>query len=184
MNSLKQKFQEDLKAKLKAELGLENDFAVPSLKKITINTSARDLGHDKELLQNTREWIATITGQTPRTTKAKKAIAGFNIRENDVVGVSVTLRGERAYDFIQKLINIVLPQTKDFQGIKLRGFDGKGNYSLGLKEQLIFPEVEYDKIKRIQGLEISINTSGTNNKEALALLTLLGMPFEKQEVNG
>jgi large subunit ribosomal protein L5 len=181
MNTLKAKYQKEIAPQLQKDLGLENSMAVPKLSKITINTSSRDFGHDKELLDNTREWVAAISGQTPRITKAKKAIAGFNIRENDVVGVSVTLRGDRMYDFYQKLVNIVLPQTKDFQGVKLKGLDHHGNYNLGLFEQIIFPEVEYDKIKRIQGLEIAITTTASTNEGAQALLKYLGMPFEKIE---
>lgn len=181
MNVLREKYQKELIPVLQKELNLAHPLAVPKLTKITVNTSSRDFEHDKELLGNTREWLSAITGQTPRINKARKAIAGFNIRENDIVGISVTLRGDRMYDFFQKLVNVVLPQTKDFQGVKRTSFDGRGSYSLGLSEQLIFPEVEYDKIKRIQGLEISISTTANSSDQALALLTALGMPFAKIE---
>jgi large subunit ribosomal protein L5 len=181
MNTLHKLYIEKIQAELQTELGLKHRLSVPQLVKITVNTSSRDFHHDKELLENTKEWLATITGQTPRVNRAKKAIASFNIRENDIVGISVTLRGDRMYDFYQKLVNVVLPQTKDFQGVKRTSFDQKGAYTLGLGEQLIFPEVEYDKIKRIQGLEISISTSASDPAAALALLARLGMPFAKIE---
>ena len=181
MNLLRQKYQEQIVPKLQEELGLKHAMAVPKLVKITINTSSRDFHHDKELLDNSKEWLAAITGQAPKVTVAKKAIAGFNLREGDLVGLSVTLRGDRMYDFYQKLVDVVLPQTKDFQGVKRTSFDGQGSYTLGLNEQIIFPEVEYDKIKRIQGLEISISTSARDPKGAVLLLTHLGMPFAKEE---
>lgn len=181
MNTLQQHYQEKLVPSLQKELGLGHPLAVPKLVKITLNTSARDFAHDSEFLANTKEWMSLITGQAPRVTRARQAIAGFNIRQGDIVGVSVTLRGARMYDFFQKLVNVVLPQTKDFQGVKRTSFNGRGTYTLGLSEQLIFPEVEYDKIKRISGLEISISTTARDPKQAQALLAALGMPFTKDE---
>jgi large subunit ribosomal protein L5 len=180
MNKLRQEYQEKIVSKLQQELGLGHPMAVPKLKKITLNTSSNDLGHDSELLENTKTWMGAITGQTPRVTRARKAIAGFNIREGDIVGVSVTLRGDRMYDFYQKLVHLVLPQTKDFQGVPRSSINQQGTYTLGLKEQLIFPEVEYDKINRIQGLEISISTTAKDPIQAEALLRELGMPFVKE----
>lgn len=180
MNTLKQKYQEKIKASLQKELNLKNAMAVPELKKITLNTSSSEFRHDAEFLKKTAEVIMSVTGQKTKVTKARLSIAGFNLREGDIVGLTVTLRGEKMYDFYQKLVGIVLPRTKDFQGVKLTSFDKKGNYSLGLPEQIIFPEVEYDKIGRIQGLEITISTSANNKETAKALLTALGMPFAKQ----
>lgn len=181
MNTLHKHYQEKLVPQLQKELGLDHPMAVPKLDKVTLNTSNRDFGHDADFLANTKEWLALITGQTPHVTRARKAIAGFNIRQGDVVGVAVTLRGEKMWDFFQKLVNVVLPQTKDFQGVKRTSFNGHGTYTLGLSEQLIFPEVEYDKIKRVSGLEISISTTARDPKTAEALLGALGMPFTKEE---
>lgn len=181
MNQLKQQYQEKILPKLKQELKLTNDLAVPHLLKITINSASKDFRLDADFLKKTAEVLSSITGQKPKVTKARTSIAGFNVREGDVVGLSITLRGDRMYDFYQKLVSIVLPRTKDFQGVKLTSFDQKGNYTLGLPEQIIFPEVEYDKIGRIQGLEITISTSAKNPQDAKLLLSALGMPFAKEK---
>ena len=176
---LKQHYQEVIRPQLQAELHLSNLMAVPQLTKITINTSSREFKTDKDFLTKTKTWMSQVTGQTPLVTKAKLSIAAFSLREGDVVGLKVTLRGTRAYDFLQKLINVVLPKLRDFQGISRTSFDAQGNYTIGLKEQTVFPEVEYDKIGKIQGLEITISTSSKTKAEATALLTALGMPFTK-----
>ncbi|KKU09708.1 MAG: 50S ribosomal protein L5 [Candidatus Collierbacteria bacterium GW2011_GWC1_45_47] len=147
--------------------------------KITVNTSSKDFKTDKEFLDKTKGWLSTITGQTPMETRSKKSIAAFNLREGDVVGLKTTLRGDRMYDFFQKLIGIVLPRIKDFQGVSRTTFDKNGNYTLGLSEQIVFPEIEYDKIGRIQGLEMTISTSADDSVQAEKLLTSLGMPFTK-----
>lgn len=180
MNGLHKHYQEVVAPKLQKELGVKNALATPKVLKITVNSSSRDFGHDKEFLANTKEWLGLITGQLPQVRRAKTSIAGFNLHEGDIVGLSITLRGERMYDFLEKLISIVLPQTKDFQGISRKAFDGKGGYSLGIKEQIIFPELEYDKIRRIHGLEINITTSAQNREQTLSLLSALGMPFAKE----
>jgi large subunit ribosomal protein L5 len=180
MNTLKQTFREKIRVALQKELKLKNIMAVPELKKITVNTSSSEFRHEAEFLKKTAEVLMSVTGQKPKITKARTSIAGFNLREGDIVGLTVTLRGDKMYDFYQKFVGIVLPRTKDFQGVKLTSFDQKGNYSLGLPEQIIFPEVEYDKIGRIQGLEITISTSAKNKADAKALLIALGMPFAKQ----
>ncbi len=181
MNQLQQTYHDKLAPALKEELKLKNLLAVPKLLKVTLNTSSKDFIGNDELLAKTKDWLAIVTGQVPHPTKAKKSIATFNLRQGDIVGLSVTLRGQRMYDFVQRLINIVLPRTKDFQGISLTSFDGRGGYSLGLPEQIIFPEVEYDKIGRIQGLEIAFNTSAKNKDQTKALLSALGMPFAKED---
>jgi len=179
MNSLRKLFLEKIKKQLAEELNLDNICSAPELKKITINVSSSDFKTDKDILAKTIEWVSLITGQTPQVTRAKKSIAGFNLRENDPVGVMVTLRGNRMYDFFQKLVTIVLPQVKDFQGVPLSGFDGRGNYNLGLSEQIIFPEVEYDKIGKISGLTISLTINARDDQSGKTLLTHLGMPFAK-----
>jgi len=178
---LKTHYFKKLRSDLQKQLGLDNLEAVPKLTKITINTSSSDFKTDAELVKKTKSWLSDITGQAPQETKARQSIAGFNVRQGDVVGLRVTLRGRRMYDFYSKLVNIVLPRIKDFQGVGRTHFDTRGNYTLGLKEQIVFPEVEYDKISRVQGLEITINTSALDREKSLILLSSLGMPFEKVE---
>ena len=179
MQSLKQIYLEKIQGQLKDELKLGNINAVPKLVKITLNTSSRDFKTDKEFLTKTKTWLSTVTGQMPVETKAKLSIASFSLREGDIVGLMVTLRGDRAYDFLQKLVNVILPRLRDFQGVSRKSFDKSGNYTLGLKEQIVFPEIEYDKIGRIQGLEITITTSATDRDSAFAYLSAMGMPFTK-----
>lgn len=181
MNSLRQTYQEKIVPVLKKELNLDNTLSVPKVVKVTVNTSSSEFKNDANLVEKTKGWMSDITGQAPKVTKARTSIAAFNLRAGDIVGMSVTLRGERMYDFVQKLISIVLPRTKDFQGIKTTSFDKNGNYTLGLSEQLLFPEVEYDKIGKVQGLEITFTTSASDPQSAKALLTALGMPFAKEE---
>ena len=179
INTLGVLYQEKLKTDLAKELNLANLFSVPKLMKVTVNVGSAQFKTDKEDIEKAKSWMSLITGQSAKITKARMSIAGFNVREGDTVGMQVTLRGERMYDFVQKLFNIVLPQIKDFQGVPLKGFDGHGNYTLGLSEQIIFPEVDYDKIGKISGLSICFTTSAKDTKEAEALLTALGMPFAK-----
>lgn len=178
-NTLKENYQKEIRPALQKELKLSSIEAVPKLVKITLNTSSRDFKSDKELVAKTKAWMAIITGQTPLETKSKHSIAAFNLREGEVVGLKVTLRGARMYDFFQKLTSIVLPRIKDFQGVSRKTIDQSGNYTLGLSEQIVFPEVEYDKIGRIQGLEITISTSAKDANTSTMLLTALGMPFTK-----
>ena len=179
MQPLKQLYQEKIRPDLQKELNLDSIEATPKITKITINTSSKDFKTDKDFLAKTKAWIALIAGQQPVERRSKNSIAAFNLREGDVVGLKVTLRGERMYDFFQKLTSIVLPRLKDFQGVSRNTFDKNGNYSLGLSEQIVFPEVEYDKIGRIQGLQIIVSTSAVDPKSAESLLEKLGMPFTK-----
>jgi len=179
MQSLKQYYLDTVRAKLKLDLGLTNLEAVPALTKITVNTSSSEFKNDREYLAKTKAWMSAITGQTPVETRAKKSIAAFALREGDTVGLKVTLRGVRAYDFFQKLVTIVLPRLRDFQGVSRDSFDQKGDYTMGLKEQIVFPEVEYDKIGKIAGLEVTISTTAKDRAGALSLLEALGMPFSK-----
>jgi len=179
MNIFTQKYQKEVIPALKKELGLTNDLAVPRLKTIVVNTGISEEQGHKEALKNMAEQLAAITGQRPVVTKAKKSIASFKIKAGDPIGLKVTLRGKRMYDFYEKLVTIVIPRVRDFQGTKKTAFDGHGNYSLGLSEQLIFPELSYDKIDKVRGLEVNIITTAREDKKALRLLELLGMPFEK-----
>lgn len=180
-SSFKDHYQKDIRPQLKKELKLSSIEAVPKLTKITINTSSADFRSDKDFLAKSKQWLSVITGQQPQETKARLSIAGFNIREGDIVGLKVTLHGDKMYDFYQKLVSLVLPRLKDFQGVSRSHFDNQGNFTLGFPEQIIFPEIEYDKIGRIQGLEVTITTSAPDKQQALALLQALGMPFAKEE---
>lgn len=180
MQTLKEKYLKEIRPTLQKELKLSSSEATPKLVKITVNTSSKDFKTDKEFLAKSRDWMSKITGQMVSERKSKSAIAAFNLRENEIVGLKVTLRGDRMYDFFQKLVTIVLPRLKDFQGVSRATFDKNGNYSLGLSEQIVFPEVEYDKIGKIQGLQITISTSANDSVSAEKLLEVLGMPFTKE----
>lgn len=180
MNTLKKKYTDSLSKKLKQDLGIKNTMAVPALKKIVVNIGVRNAVGDKKNLEIVREILRQITGQQPKVTAAKKSIASFKLREGDKIGMMVTLRGDRMYDFFDKLVNIVLPRIKDFHGVKRNSFDSRGNYTLGLFEYTVFPEIDPGKAERVQGLEIGIITSAKDRKDGYALLEGLGMPFEKQ----
>lgn len=179
MSTLKEKYQKEIVAQLMKEQGYSNQFQVPKLEKIVINVGLGDGSQNKKLLDLGVEELAMITGQKPVVTRAKKSIAGFKIRDNMPVGAKVTLRGERMYDFMAKLIGIVLPRIRDFRGLNPRGMDGRGNYNLGLKDQLVFPEIKYDQVQRVRGMNITIVTTATTDPEAKALLDAFGMPFSK-----
>lgn len=179
----KQYYQEEVKPKLQKALGLDNSFAVPKLTKIIINTGVTqpiDPKARKAVVENVAEQFAQIAGQKPQITLAKQSISGFKLRQGDPVGVVVTLRGERMWNFLQKLIVVALPRVKDFRGLSLTAFDGRGNYSMGIDEQIIFPEINYDKIDRVRSLQVNIVTSSTDDKQAHALLEMLGLPFAKE----
>jgi len=176
---LQDKYNQEMRSKLQKELGLGNIMAVPRLTKIVINVGVKEALDDKKILDKVVEELTIITGQKPVIRLAKKSIAAFKLREGQAVGVSVTLRGKKMYDFFQKLIGIVLPRVRDFRGVSSASFDGKGNYTLGFKEQIVFPEIDYGKIDKIRGLEAVIVTTAKNNKEGLALLKEFGMPFAK-----
>jgi len=180
MNRLKQQYIESIVPQLKKELGKENILALPRIEKILVHigVGTREANQAKAL-ESAKEQLSMITGQKAKVTAAKQSVAGFKLRQGEPVGLLVTLRGERMWQFLDKLINIVLPRVKDFQGVKADAFDQGGNYNLGLKEQIIFPEIEYDKIDRIRGMQITIVTSVKKTDEARLLLKLFGMPFEK-----
>ena len=174
---LKTTYQETIVPKLKEQFGYTNIHQVPKVIKITVNRGLGEASQNAKALESSKEELSTITGQQPVVTRAKKAIAGFKIREGMPVGVMVTLRGDRMYAFLDRLINLALPRIRDFRGISGNSFDGRGNYSLGIREQLIFPEIEYDKIDQIRGMDISIITTAKNDEEGCALLKEMGMPF-------
>ncbi|GAA8348696.1 50S ribosomal protein L5 [Helicobacter pylori] len=179
MFGLKQFYQNEVMAKLAQELGIKNPMLLPKLEKIVISVGAGAYAKDMKIMQNIAQTISLIAGQKAVITKAKKSVAGFKIREGMAVGAKVTLRNKRMYNFLEKLIVISLPRVKDFRGISRNGFDGRGNYTFGINEQLIFPEVVYDDIMVSHGMNITMVTSTDNDKEAFKLLELLGLPFAK-----
>ncbi|NEQ66416.1 MAG: 50S ribosomal protein L5 [Symploca sp. SIO1B1] len=174
---LKSLYQEKVVPKLKEQFGYQNIHQVPRLVKITVNRGLGEASQNSKALESSLNEIAIITGQKPVVTRAKKAIAGFKIRQGMPVGVMVTLRSERMYSFLNRLIHLALPRIRDFRGISPRSFDGRGNYSLGIREQLIFPEVDYDSIDQIRGMDIAIITTAKTDEEGRALLKEMGMPF-------
>ncbi len=176
---LKEKYNNSIKEALAKEFDIKNPMLIPSIEKIVISVGAGDLAKDQKILQNIADTISLIAGQKALITKAKKSVAGFKVREGFPVGVMVTLRKNNMFAFLDKLISIALPRVKDFRGLARDGFDGRGNYNFGLDEQLMFPEVEYDKILRTHGMNIAIVTSARNDKEAQKLLELFGVPFAK-----
>jgi len=176
---LKEDYKNRIKTELVKELEIKNPMCIPTLDKIVISVGAGDAMKDNKLMQNIADTVALISGQKAIITKAKKSIAGFKLREGMPSGVKVTLRGDRMYNFLDKLISISLPRVKDFRGISRKGFDGRGNYSFGLDEQLIFPEVQYDDIIKIHGMNFTFVTSTDSDKEAFKLLELFGLPFAK-----
>ncbi|MFP6067009.1 50S ribosomal protein L5 [Helicobacter pylori] len=179
MFGLKQFYQNEVREKLAQELDIKNPMLLPKLEKIVISVGAGAYAKDMKIMQNIAQTISLIAGQKAVITKAKKSVAGFKIREGMAVGAKVTLRNKRMYNFLEKLIVISLPRVKDFRGISRNGFDGRGNYTFGINEQLIFPEVVYDDIMVSHGMNITMVTSTDNDKEAFKLLELLGLPFAK-----
>ena len=174
---LKTKFQSQITPKLMEQFGYTNMLQVPKVIKITVNRGLGEAATNAKALESSIAEIAKITGQKPVVTRAKKAIAGFKIRAGMPVGVMVTLRGDRMYAFLDRFINLTLPRIRDFRGISPKSFDGRGNYSIGIREQLIFPEIEYDQIDQIRGMDISIITTADNDEAGRALLKEMGMPF-------
>lgn len=178
MATLKQQFNDKLAKKIQADLGLKSIMQVPRLKKITLNMGLGEAVTDKKVLASATDDMAKIAGQKPVITLARKSIAGFRIRDGWPLGCKVTLRGERMYEFLQRLISIAIPRIRDFRGFSPKAFDGRGNYSLGITEQIVFPEIDYDKIDAIRGLDITLTTSAKNDAEGLALLQAFGFPLK------
>jgi large subunit ribosomal protein L5 len=179
MNRLQQKYVETVKPSLMKEFAYTSPMEAPKLVKVIINMGVGDSIVNSKLLDEAVEEMTQIAGQKPVITKAKKSIANFKLREGMPIGCKVTLRGERMYEFLDKLFNISLPRVRDFHGVSSTAFDGRGNYTLGVKEQLIFPEINFDKVAKVRGMDVVIVTTAKSNKEAYALLKELGMPFEK-----
>ena len=177
--NLKDTFNKELLPQLQEKLGIENVMAVPKLTKVVINMGVGEALTDKKHLESAVNDLELIAGQKAVITKAKKSVASFKLREGWPVGCKVTLRGNRMYDFIERLVNVAIPRERDFRGLNPRSFDSQGNYSMGIKEQIIFPEINYDNIDKIRGMDISINTSASNKEDAKALLEVLNFPFKK-----
>ncbi|WKL77278.1 50S ribosomal protein L5 [Francisella tularensis subsp. mediasiatica] len=178
MARLKDYYQKKLVAKLKTELSLDNIMEVPAIKKITLNMGVGDAAKDKKIMTFALNDLTAIAGQKPVVTKSKKSIAGFKIRDGWPIGAKVTLRGDRMYEFLDRLITIAIPRIRDFRGLSAKSFDGRGNYSLGMREQISFPEIDYDKVDSIRGLDISITTTAKNDDQGRALLKAFGFPFK------
>lgn len=181
MQNFYQQFQKEGIVKLKEELGIKNTLALPRLLKIVINVSLGEALTNKNAIEQTLKQVAVITGQKPIVTHAKRDISSFKLRKGDAIGVKVTLRGSRMYDFLEKLIKITLPRIRDFRGLPLGSFDGKGNYTLGISEQIVFPEIEYSEVDKARGLEISIVTSGRDKNQTMKLLEIFGLPLVKNK---
>jgi large subunit ribosomal protein L5 len=179
MNALKERYRKDIVPALMKELELDNVMQVPNLKKIVVNIGMGEALDEPKTLDAAVKDLVAITGQKPVITEAKKSIANFKLREGRQIGVRVTLRGEKMWSLMDRLVNIALPRVRDFRGVSPAAFDGRGNYTLGVREQLIFPEINYDSIDKIRGMEITFVTTAENDEQGAALLTKLGMPFRK-----
>jgi large subunit ribosomal protein L5 len=176
---IQEKYQKAVKPELQKDLGIANPMAVPELEKIVINSGLGEALTDKKVLEAMSTQLGIITGQKPQVTKAKQAISAFKLRAGDPIGLKVTLRGKRMYDFLTKFVTIALPRVRDFRGIPAKGFDGNGNYTLGLREQTIFPELEYKMVDRVRGFEVTFVTTARDDNAGRKLLEGLGLPFEK-----
>lgn len=177
---LKEKYKKEIVPKLMQELGYKNIHQVPKIEKITVNMGVGEAAQNAKALEFAMNDLKVITGQKPKVTRAKKSVAGFKIRAGMPIGCVVTLRGDRMYEFLDRLLAVALPRVRDFRGLNLKSFDGRGNYNFGITEQLIFPEIDYDKIDKVRGMDITITTTAKNDSEALALLRGFGFPFREK----
>ena len=177
MARLKELYETEIKKSLKEKLGFKNDMAIPKIEKISINMGVGEASQDKGKIDGAVNDLKLISGQQPVITKARKSVAGFKLREGVNVGVKVTLRKQKMYEFLDRLVNIALPRVRDFRGLSKKSFDGKGNYSLGLKEQIVFPEIDYDNLDSLRGMDITIVTSANNDEQGLELLKSFNLPI-------
>jgi large subunit ribosomal protein L5 len=177
---LKTRYNEEIRPQLVERFGYTTPMQAPRIEKVTVNMGVGDAKQDSKFLDAASEQLATITGQKPNIRRARKSIAQFKVREGMPVGLAVTLRSERGYEFLDRLMSIAIPRIRDFRGLNPRAFDGRGNYSMGVREQIIFPEIDYDEIDQVRGLDITITTSARTDEEAFALLVAFGMPFSKE----
>ena len=179
MARLKKQYLEEIRPELQKRFGYTSVMQVPKIEKITLNMGVGEAKQDSKMLENAQEQLATIAGQKPNVRRARKSIAAFKLRDGMPVGLSVTLRQERAYEFLDRLLSIAIPRIRDFRGLKSTSFDGRGNYSIGIREQIIFPEIDYDKVDQVRGLDVTITTTAKSDAEAFALLQAFGMPFTR-----
>src|SRR3982075_1070345 len=177
---LKERYESEIKPDLVKRFGYTTPMQAPRITKITLNMGVGEAKQDSKMLESAVEQLATIAGQQPSVRRARKSIANFKLRDGMPVGVAVTLRGERSYEFLDRLMSIAIPRIRDFRGLNPRSFDGRGNYSLGIREQIIFPEVDYDSIDQVRGLDVTITTTAASDEEAFALLEAFGTPFSKE----
>jgi large subunit ribosomal protein L5 len=177
---LKERYEQEIRSALQEQFGYSSAMQVPRIQKITLNMGVGDAKQDTKVLEAAQEQLATIAGQQPNVRLAKKSIANFKLRDGMPVGVSVTLRRARMYEFLDRLMSVAIPRIRDFRGLSARSFDGRGNYSLGIREQIIFPEIDYDAIDQVRGLDVTITTSAQTDEEAFALLDAFGMPFQQE----
>jgi large subunit ribosomal protein L5 len=180
MARLKDRYKEEIRPALQERFGYSSVMQVPKVEKVVLNMGVGEAKQDSKMLDAATEQLGTIAGQKPNIRRARKSIAQFKVREGMPVGVSVTLRGERAYEFLDRLMSVAVPRIRDFRGLNPRSFDGRGNYTMGVREQIIFPEIDYDAIDQVRGLDVTIVTSARDNREAFALLEALGMPFSRE----
>src|SRR5215203_5539466 len=180
MARLKDRYSEEIRPALIERFGYSTPMQAPRLVKITLNMGVGEAKQDSKMLEAAQEQLATIAGQKPNIRRARKSVAAFKLREGMPVGLTVTLRDERAYEFLDRLVSIALPRLRDFRGLSPRSFDGRGNYSMGIREQIIFPEIDYDNIDQVRGLDVTITTTAQTDAEAFALLDALGMPFARE----
>ena len=179
MNRLQERYENEVVKSLMEKFNYSSKMQAPKIEKIVLNIGVGDAVSNSKLLDDAVNELTLITGQKPVVTRAKKSIAGFKLREGQAIGCKVTLRGERMYEFLDKLVNVSLPRVRDFRGVSNNSFDGRGNYTLGVKEQLIFPEIDFDKVNKVRGMDIVVVTTANTDEEARELLTQLGMPFQK-----
>ena len=179
---LKEQYNDEIRDQIRKNLDLANVMQVPRLSKIVVNMGAGDAAADSKLINGVVEDLRIITGQQPRVNKARKSVSNFKIREGQPIGASVTLRGERMWEFLDRLIALAIPRIRDFRGLSPKGFDGRGNYSFGVTEQLIFPEIDYDKVMKVRGMDITLVSTAETDDQGMALLDAFGFPFRKQQV--
>ena len=180
MSRMKQYYQQEVVPSLMKEFGFQNRMAVPALTKISINIGIGEASQDAKLLESAAAELTAISGQKAVITRARKSIAAFKLRKGVPIGCRVTLRGKRMFEFFDRLANVALPRVRDFKGLSAKSFDGRGNYTIGIREQIIFPEINYDKVEKIKGMNITVTTTAQNDQQAFALLTQMGLPIKKQ----
>ncbi|MDC9714915.1 MAG: 50S ribosomal protein L5 [Gammaproteobacteria bacterium] len=181
MSRLQQQYKKEILPALQKELGQENPMAVPKIEKITINMGLGSALGDKKILQSALEEMSLISGQKPMTCIARKSVASFKLREGNAIGCKVTLRKEKMYEFLDRLVNIAIPRIRDFRGLNEKSFDGRGNYNMGLTEQIVFPEIDFEKVTRVRGMDIAVTTTAQNNDDAKKLLAMFNFPFKDKE---